>query len=576
MNRIFYLLVFCVGLAVAAWVGAGYLGSNLLALAVTGLIVAAYSFGGLELFRFRRATDTLDAALDDLAQDQADADRFLAKVDPTLRDVVRLRVEGERVGLPGPSMTPYLVGLLVLLGMLGTFLGLVATLRGTGLALEQASDLQAIRASLAAPVKGLGFAFGSSVAGVAASAMLGLMAALSRRDRVRAGRRLDAAVATTLHVFSRAFQRDQGFQLMQQQAQALPLVAERLQTMIEALDQRSLEIDQQFRQRSLDLVGQLQKSLAENMAQTGQLVGEVIQPVVESTFAGLARESTALHSAIQQSAEQQLESLSSRFEQSNSSVAAVWTEALAQHQRANESLAQTFEQRSASMVDGVAARLEDVSTRLSGGWSDALLQQQQTSEKLADANQQALSQAIVALEQRCSALTTQMRESVSENMARDNAMLEERGRLLETVSTLLDAVNHASSEQRTAVDAMVSNASSLLDRLGTQVIEKVEDQASKLGYMASQVTGSAIEMAGLGDTFGKSVQSFSESNAVLVEQLQRIEQALDKTLVRSDEQLAYYVAQAREVIDLSMLSQKQILEELQRSDAAQIKGSSGA
>jgi len=33
--------------------------------------------------------------------------------------------------------------------------------------------------------------------------------------------------------------------------------------------------------------------------------------------------------------------------------------------------------------------------------------------------------------------------------------------------------------------------------------------------------------------------------------------------VRSDEQLAYYVAQAREVIDLSVLSQKQIIDDLQ-------------
>jgi hypothetical protein len=35
-------------------------------------------------------------------------------------------------------------------------------------------------------------------------------------------------------------------------------------------------------------------------------------------------------------------------------------------------------------------------------------------------------------------------------------------------------------------------------------------------------------------------------------------------MTRSDEQLAYYVAQAREVIDLSLLSQKQIVEDLQR------------
>jgi hypothetical protein len=47
-------------------------------------------------------------------------------------------------------------------------------------------------------------------------------------------------------------------------------------------------------------------------------------------------------------------------------------------------------------------------------------------------------------------------------------------------------------------------------------------------------------------------------------QLERIEAALSQSLARSDEQLAYYVAQAREVVDLSLLSQKQIMEDLQR------------
>lgn len=60
------------------------------------------------------------------------------------------------------------------------------------------------------------------------------------------------------------------------------------------------------------------------------------------------------------------------------------------------------------------------------------------------------------------------------------------------------------------------------------------------------------------------VQSFGESNDKLMTHLQQIEAALEKSLARSDEQLAYYVAQAREVIDLSMMSQKQIVEELQQ------------
>jgi hypothetical protein len=35
-------------------------------------------------------------------------------------------------------------------------------------------------------------------------------------------------------------------------------------------------------------------------------------------------------------------------------------------------------------------------------------------------------------------------------------------------------------------------------------------------------------------------------------------------MTRSDEQLAYYVAQAREIIDLSIGSQKDVLDALQR------------
>jgi hypothetical protein len=35
-------------------------------------------------------------------------------------------------------------------------------------------------------------------------------------------------------------------------------------------------------------------------------------------------------------------------------------------------------------------------------------------------------------------------------------------------------------------------------------------------------------------------------------------------MTRSDEQLAYYVAQAREIVDLSIGSQKDVLEALQR------------
>ena len=76
----------------------------------------------------------------------------------------------------------------------------------------------------------------------------------------------------------------------------------------------------------------------------------------------------------------------------------------------------------------------------------------------------------------------------------------------------------------------------------------------KLDSVAAQVTAGAVEVASLGDAFGMAVQVFGESNDKLLTHLQRIEAALEKSLARSDEQLEYYVAQAREVIDLSMMS----------------------
>jgi DNA anti-recombination protein RmuC len=160
-------------------------------------------------------------------------------------------------------------------------------------------------------------------------------------------------------------------------------------------------------------------------------------------------------------------------------------------------------------------------------------------------------------------VVAELRQKLSDSMVRDTAMLQERSRLLETLETLLDAVNHASTEQRTAVDALVSTSADLLERVGTRFTDHVELQTGKLGAVAAQVTGSAVEVASLGEAFGSAVQMFGESNDKLVAHLQRIETALDKSLARSDEQLAYYVAQAREVVDLSVMSQKQIVEDLQ-------------
>ncbi|QQC66151.1 DUF802 domain-containing protein [Paraburkholderia ginsengisoli] len=852
------LVVFLAGLAAACWIAASYVGSNPLALAVTLLIGACYVAGALELRRYSQATGTLTRAVAGLSGPPPGLAAWLEPLHPSLRNAARLRIEGERVALPGPALTPYLVGLLVLLGMLGTLLGMVATLRGTGIALESATDLQAIRASLAAPVKGLGFAFGTSIAGVATSAMLGLLSALYRRERLEAAQMLDMKIATSLRVYSQSHQREESFRLLQRQAEVMPTLVDRLQTMMAALEQQSVASHERqlasqdaFHGKTeaayLRLAGAVERSLKDSVADSARAAGAALQPVMEATLAGLARESAALHETVSQAVQRQLDGLSSGFAATSANVADIWNNALAKQQRSSDELtaqlrtsveraAETFEQRSAALLADVSARLDETAGGVSQAWQAALARQESVGEKLAANNQQALAMAAASFEQHAASLVrtvgqshtelqtelvsrdeerlavwsgtfgamasklseqweqsgaqtasrqqqicetlaqtardisaqtqahasetigeierlvqaaaeapkaaanlqaelaerdqqrlaawtetlgamaaklseqweqsgaqtasrqqqicetlaqtardisaqtqahasetigeierlvqaaaeapkaaanlqaelaerdqqrlaawtetlgamaaklseqweqsgaqtasrqqeicetlaqtardisaqtqahasdtigeierlvqaaseapkaaaevvAELRQKLSDSMVRDTAMLQERSRLLETLETLLDAVNHASTEQRTAVDALVATSANLLERVGTRFTDHIEHETGKLGAVAAQVTGSAVEVASLGEAFGAAVQIFGDSNDKLAAHLQRIETALDKSLARSDEQLAYYVAQAREVIDLSVMSQKQIVEDLQR------------
>ncbi|EMH2960191.1 DUF802 domain-containing protein [Burkholderia multivorans] len=918
------LVVFAAGLLAVCWIAAGYVGSNPLASAVTLLIGACYVAGAWELLRYRQATAALSRAVAALAEPPARLDAWLDTLPAGLRGAVRARIDGTRVALPGPALTPYLVGLLVLLGMLGTLLGMVVTLKGTGAALESATDLDAIRASLIAPVKGLGFAFGTSIAGVATSAMLGLLSALVRRERSEAAQQLDAQIATTLRVHTPAHRRDESFRLLQQQADTMPALVDRLQTMMTTLEARSvalherqLESQQVFFDRTEQAYARLASSvgasLQESAAESARVAGAALQPVVAATMTGLAQEMAALRDTVSGAVQRQLDGLTNGFEAATANVTAAWHRALDAQRSAGDAVAQrldttlgqfadTFAQRSADLLDGVATRLESTEGRLADAWRDALSRQEQVGETLAGQHARALSDAAATFEhhsastlaamrdahthlqtelaardaqrlaawndslaamaaklgdewqragaksadrqqeicdalaqttrdlaaqaatfeqrsndllttirdshtglqtqlaardeerlsawneslaamaaklgdewqragvhsagrqqeicdalaqttrdlaaqaatfeqrsndllttirdshtglqtqlaardeerlsawneslaamaaklgdewqragvhsagrqqeicdalaqttrdlaaqaatfeqrsndllttirdshtglqtqlaardeQRLSAwndslaamaaalrdewqqasahaaarqqdicdtlartandiaaqaqaqasdtineigrlvqaaseapkaaadVVAELRQRLSESMVRDTAMLEERSRLLATLETLLGAVNHASTEQRAAIDALVSTSADLLDRIGARFNDTVDAQSRKLDAVAAQVTAGAVDVASLGDAFGAAVQVFGESNDKLLAHLQRIEAALEKSLARSDEQLEYYVAQAREVIDLSMMSQKQIVEDLQQ------------
>ncbi|MBD7988873.1 DUF802 domain-containing protein [Luteimonas sp. Sa2BVA3] len=642
-------LVFALGLLAVCWIGAGYVGSHALALAVTVLIGVLYVLGGLELHRYRRATAGLVSALDAPPGPEGLA-AWLGGLDPGLRGAVRQRIDSGQGPLPAPALTPYLVGLLVLLGMLGTLLGMLVTLRGTGMALQSANDLQAVRDSLAAPVEGLGVAFGTSIAGVAASAMLGLLAALCRRERAGAVRLLDAAATGVegLHVHTRAYQRDQALRLAQAQAEAMPALVDRLDALALALERQAqaAHAHQAAQQETFhagttaawqQLAGTLGAALERSAADSARATAEAVQPAVAAAMEALAREGERTHAAVAESVERQLAALDAGFRASADASTTLWRQALEQQAGSQQALAQSlrsgldaagerFAERTGDLVEAVSSRLEATTLQVGSAWDEALARQQAQHEALAERHRQAFDAAGEAFDGRSAALlagledtharlqstlagqdaarlaawqggleaiaaatiaeistlveaaseapraaaevVAELRQKLSDSMARDTAMLDERTRLMDTLSTLLDAVNHASSEQRGAIDALVSTTSTLLEQAGARFGERVDAGTGAIEAAVARVDAGATGVAALGEALAGAVQQFGERNAELAERLEGIGAALEAAGTRGDEQLAYYVAQARELVDLSVLAQKQIIGELRQLPAA--------
>jgi hypothetical protein len=623
MHKHLFTGAFLLGAMAVVWIGAGFVVSHPLALGVTLLIAAVYGFGALELHQFRQATGSLSAALAAIPDTLSNLGDWLSPLPPSLQNPVRLRIEGERTGLPGPALTPYLVGLLVMLGMLGTFLGMVVTLNGAAFSLQGSTDLQAIRTALAAPIKGLGLAFGTSVAGVAASAMLGLMSAVSRRERMQAAQLLDSKIATSLRSFSLSHQRQETYQALQFQARALPAVADQLQAMMAQMEQLSRQLNQRLLSNQegfhgevkglyRELAASVDQSLKDSLSQSAQVAGESLKPVLEAALSGMAREARVLHERVIDTAQAQLDGLSERL----------GAQALAQQQAICTALAQTAQQVTASAQVQAGSTLRDIQ-RLTIS-SEELARSRIASEAqwlaqhgarmdqggsrwqtgraaLRDEDAARGAAAVARLGDLQTALTGhlstlgtaledpirrlietaseapraaadvigQLRREMSSSVTRDNELLEERSRIMAALNALLESVNHAALEQRAVIDTLVASSAGALQQTGSQFAEQVDQQTAKLSDMAAQVTSSAVDVASLSDALGFAVSAFGEANAKLVGQLQRIEGAMDKSMARSDDQLAYYVAQAREIIDLSLMSHKEIFDELRQRPARQ-------
>lgn len=695
MTRITSFIAFALGAVVVLWMGAGFIQSSPLALLVTLLIAAAYVAGFVELLRYQQATASLDAALDNSSQPVDDLSNWLANLHPSLRFAVRQRIAGEAIGLPAPVITPYLVGLLVMLGLLGTFIGMVETLQGAVGALQGSTELEAVREGLAAPIQGLGMAFATSVAGITASAMLGLISTLSRRQRLESSRRLDGEMAGLFQAHSLSHQRRETYAAMRSQAEALPQVAGQLGELAEQLNQHIGQLSEQLTQNQQrlqdDLLSRYQQlsdsveaALQTSLRDGAKAAAESIEPAVSEVLKGLNSASLDTQQRLGDVVENHLQSLTAKVDTLSETLQQRWqAESDAQQQR-QQTLLASVEQQVAAGHTSFTERLQSLGEQIATSNREWLSQQQSSEQERLNQWQQSLQHSADQLKDASTALAQQgqqqltdaqaqlsdlakqgetliaqrqnqeaqwhttleaqidkltatigerlealnqsetqrsdaaiaglerlqetsarqlaelgsaleapmtrlietasetpraaadviekLRAEISNNVARDNELLAERQQTMAQLNTLSASLEENTRMQQEAVQALLDRSAQSLKSVEQQFADKVSEESASLQEQMAHFSASAAELSALGEVFTAAVTQFGDANTQLMARLESIESALQSSGQRSEEQMEYFLTQAREIIDHNLLSHQELLDKLGGVNAAQAGG----
>lgn len=650
MTRALSSIAFITGMALIFLMARMVAADDRLTLLVMVLIVAAYSVGGVELWRYQRQTEGLQLALAELhsaspaTAETPTLNEWLSLVPEALRHAVHQRIVGHFQGLPAPILTPYLVGLLVMLGLMGTFVGMVATLGGAVQALEGGTELTAIRQGLAAPIQGLGMAFGTSVAGIAASAMLGLIATLSQRDRLQVSKALDHHRDGYFRDHSLSHQRTQTYSALQQQASALPdavasltALSEQLARVGESLAAWSEQSSEQLlaQQREFEtavradfqaLTASLGTELKVNLANTGKETATTLQP-----FVGQLLEQASQQLASEAAARRAVD------EALHNSLRAEQQQALEARRVAEAQWQSAVGERIGTLVAELGKQLTEIQALETQRLDESGAQITQLKASLGEQLQGLtgdISQSVAAMDSAAqhstrigSELINTLQSSAERSLERDNALLEERSTLLQQNQALISNLKDLGEAQQNSLEMIAAQlkahierqSSATADTLGelmtqsaaqiTQVSDSLSQKMAtslesneqhwqqlsnklggdlehllarngdtleqlatnlgdQLGASGQQIASTAIDLASLSTSFAESVTAFKASSEAVNTSLNAISDVLVTSGSRSDEQMGYYVDQAREIIDHNLITQQTILERLESVTAA--------
>ena len=458
-----------IGLWIVARTLAGYVGHDNVASLIVFAIGAALVMGLWELIVRQVRASALERELRALPARPQES--TLDGASPLLGGLLRARLEHAPMPSLGENTAPFLTGLLVMLGLLGTLLGLFQTVSGAGHALTTSNDVDALRHSLNAPIEGLTRSFGCSAAGISASAMLGLALALVRRRENRMLRGVYTYATGPLRVQSPVRRQARALEQLVSQGQALPDATGALEGVSSKLGHLAGELVE-LQQTALK---SQQRAFSELLT---ALRGEVVKAAADAGEAVLTKVSPLMEQLSQRSSD----TLTSQAEALNQLARQLKDELTRDELRRREESAQALERMRTQLDEAektrAAAHAEELS-KLS-----ALATQAQSTAEARERD----------LTERWTELLTRL------DQQREAARDSERERL-QSVDTQLGSVQARESERLRELDALAQRVGTELTRLtaalGTQVEQRTQAEAqhdARSERTLSQLTAAAAAL----------------------------------------------------------------------------------
>lgn len=519
-----------VGLSIVLRAAALYRGTDRLAFGLVALIGAGLVLGIVELVARVRRAQALSREIAALPKEPTE--ETVEAASPTLKASLRARIAGSFAPSQPPPFASYLLGLLVMIGLLGTFMGLFESLRGAREALGSSGDVAALRAALGAPMTGLARAFGTSAAGVSSSAMLGLALVAVRRHEAVVFGELAAYATGPLGSLTLARRTLDALEAIARQGASLPVASEAMTRSASALSDVAREVGTALERTTKTIGDDLQK-VAQTMRTelkgagdaSARALADAVAPrlegavtrVVETTGkqaeATMARLDAASESRIARENEH-AKSLQKALE---SAIAAVTAAQRTESTTLRESVArdakailEAMEKSQQVAADAEAARASTFATKMD-----------ETATSIAERLRADEVQRVQRLEEAVTTITTRLGENAQASDTRTELLLARlEGVAMGIETTFQKTASHVDESFARTAEQLGVTTKSTLDQLSTSVTATVERLASSVTSTVEQLSSSVtLTSEQLAATTGATADKLASSQAAIVEQL---------------------------------------------------------